>query len=196
MQLFLNRCAPRAPQPLKLLAATVLVALVGSVAQAAIAQPDASAQHGFYDTHGKSGVHGKGGMHGMDGAGMPLAPRQMDRMLDVVSASAEQRAQIKQIAEAARSDLRAQREAGRTLHEQSAALFAQPTIDARAAETLRQQMLAQHDSASKRMLQALLDASRVLTPEQRKLLADRMAQHRALMERHRGERAAIERLGK
>ena len=70
------------------------------------------------------------------------------------------------------------------------ALFAQPTVDARAAETLRQQMLAQHDQVSKRALQAMLDVSRVLTAEQRKALADRMAQRKAMMERHRAEREA------
>jgi Spy/CpxP family protein refolding chaperone len=38
------------------------------------------------------------------------------------------------------------------------------------------------------MLQAMLDVSRVLTPEQRKQLAERMQQRRTMMERHRGER--------
>jgi Spy/CpxP family protein refolding chaperone len=72
------------------------------------------------------------------------------------------------------------------------ALFTQPTVDARAVETLRQQMLAQHDQASKRMLQTMLDVSRVLTPEQRKTLADRMAQRRSMMDRHRTERDTLD----
>ena len=38
----------------------------------------------------------------------------------------------------------------------------------------------------------MLEISRVLTPEQRKTIADRMAQRGAMMERHRAERAAIE----
>ena len=78
----------------------------------------------------------------------------------------------------------AQRESARSLHEQTMQLFMQPTVDARAAEALRQQMLAQHDASSKRMLQAMLDASRVLSPEQRKTLGQKMAEMRA---RH-GER--------
>jgi Spy/CpxP family protein refolding chaperone len=90
--------------------------------------------------------------------------------------------------ESARTDLKAQREAGRALREQGQALFTQPTVDARAAEALRQQLLAQHDQASKRTLQALLDVSRVLTPEQRKAIADRLAERRAMMERRRAER--------
>ena len=67
------------------------------------------------------------------------------------------------------------------------------SVDARAVETLRQQMLAQHDLTSKRMTQVMLDVSRVLTPEQRKTLSDRMAQRRAMMERHQAERSTMER---
>jgi Spy/CpxP family protein refolding chaperone len=116
----------------------------------------------------------------------------MDRMLDSVDATAEQRARIKQITEAGRADMKAQREQGQSLREQSAALFAQPNIDARAAEALRQQMLAQQDQASKRRLQTMLDVSRVLTPEQRQKLANKMQQRRAMKERHQGERQALE----
>jgi len=43
-------------------------------------------------------------------------------------------------------------------------------------------MLAQHDQASKRVLQAMLDASKVLTPEQRAKLGERMKQRRAAMQ--------------
>jgi Spy/CpxP family protein refolding chaperone len=105
-------------------------------------------------------------------------------MLEAVNASAEQKSQVKAIVDAAQADLKAQREGGRALMDQQMQLFAQPTVDARAAEALRQQMLARHDSASKRMLQAMLDVSRVLTPEQRKQLADKMAERRSMMERH------------
>ena len=162
-------------RPARLVTATFVLALAAGIAQTAIAQP-----------HG-----GRGGHHAGIGGGMGLMhPQRMERVLDSVNASAEQRAQIKQIVQAAQADLRAQREAGRSLREQSMALFAQPTVDARAAETLRQQMLAQHDQASKRALQAMLEVSRVLTAEQRKALADRMAQRKAMHERHRAEREA------
>ncbi|HZF79623.1 MAG TPA: Spy/CpxP family protein refolding chaperone, partial [Rubrivivax sp.] len=126
----------------------------------------------------------------MGGMGL-MHPHKMERVLDSINATPEQRAQIRQITLAAISDLKSQREAGRALREQSLTLFAQPTVDARAAETLRQQMVARHDQASKRALQAMLDVSRVLTPEQRKALADRMAQRKALVERHRAEREAV-----
>jgi Spy/CpxP family protein refolding chaperone len=161
----------------RLLGATVLLALSAAVAQTANAQPMPG---------------GPGGGPGMSmGMGMGMgAPRQMGHMLDLVKATPEQRTQIQALVAAARADMKAQHEAGRALHEQGRALFAQPTVDARAAEALRQQMMAQHDTASKRTLQLMLDVSRVLTPEQRKTLSDTMAQRRSMMERHRAERQA------
>jgi Spy/CpxP family protein refolding chaperone len=42
------------------------------------------------------------------------------------------------------------------------------------------------------MMQAMLDVSRVLTPEQRKQLAERMQQRRSMMERHMNERRALD----
>jgi len=134
------------------------------------------------------GGHGGPGGHEM-GAG---SPRHMERLLDEVNATPDQRAQIKQLTEAARVDMAAQREAGRKLHQQDRALFAQPTVDARTAETLRQQKMALHEQASKRMLQLKLDISRVLTPEQRASLNERMKQRGELMQRHRQEREGLE----
>lgn len=122
--------------------------------------------------------------HGAPGFGFGASPRQLDRMLDSVNATDAQRSQIKQIAQAAAADLKAQREAGKGLREQQARLFTQPTVDAQAVEALRQQMMAQHDQASRRMTQAMLDASRVLTVEQRVQLAERMKARRDRMERH------------
>jgi Spy/CpxP family protein refolding chaperone len=160
-------------RPARLLALTTLVALSAGVLQTAQAGP--------------------GGHGGAGGPGLAMAsPRHLDRMLDSVNATAEQRTQIQQILGTAREELKGQREQARTLRQQSAALFAQPTVDARAAEALRAQMVAQHDAASKRMLQAMLDVSRVLTPEQRQKMAERMQQRRSMMERHRGERQQLE----
>ena len=156
----------------RLLLATLTLAVAAGVSQTAMANP-----FGGHDGH-----------HSMMGG-----PHRVERMLDGVNATPEQRAQIKQIMQAAHTDMKAQHEAGRKLREQSQALFAQPTVDARAAEALRQQMLAQHDQASKRKLQVMLDVSRVLTPDQRKTLADRMEKRRSMMERHRSERESMER---
>lgn len=117
------------------------------------------------------------GMH----AGMPKIP---ERMLDAVGASAEQKSKLREIFKAAGDDLRGQHESGRALHAQMMALMAAPQVDAAAAEALRQKQLAAHDIASKRMLQAMLDAQAVLTPEQRSKLAEQMAQR----QQHRQQR--------
>jgi len=171
-----------ASRPLRLLVATAVLALAGGLVQTAMAAP-----HG---PHGGHGEHGAMSALGGMGAMATAHPRQMERMFESIGASAEQRVQIKQIMESARADLKAQREAGRALREQGQALFLQPNVDANAVEALRQQMLKQHDQASKRTMQAMIDVSRVLTPEQRKAMADLRAERRAMMERHRAERAA------
>jgi Spy/CpxP family protein refolding chaperone len=167
--------------------ASRLVALAAVAALAAgLALPVAAMPGG--QGHGQG--HGQG--QGMSGFGLPMlgGPRSIDKMLDGVNATAEQRTQIQQIAAAAATDMKAQHEAGRALRAQVQQLFTQPTLDAGAAEALRQQMLAHQDQASKRMMQTVLDVSRVLTPEQRQQLAERASQRTAMMERHRSERGA------
>lgn len=160
----------------RMIAAGLVIAVAGSLALTAFAR--------------EGGPHG--GAHAGFMAHGPFFGRGLERMLDSVNATPEQRTQIQQITRAAAADLKAQREAGRALRERSMQLFTQPTVDANAAETLRQQMMAQHDQASKRVLQAMIDASRVLTPEQRSQLAQRMKQRHEMMQRHMRERAEIE----
>lgn len=177
-----------------LVIAGVLAAALGAVAIPAKADDGLDDVAAFMDGgmrgaaggHGMRVGHGGHGGHGMHG-------RMIERMLDLVNASADQRSRIKSILETAHKDLKTQREAARPLHEQMRSVFTQPNIDARAAETLRAQMSAQRDAASKRMLQARLEVANVLTPEQRKLVAERLAQRRAMMERHRSERQSLER---
>jgi periplasmic protein CpxP/Spy len=164
-------------RPVRLLAATLLIAAAGGFALSVSAAPP---------SHG--GISGPmvGGMGGSFMGG----PARVEHMLDFVNASAEQRSQITAILSSARADLKAQHEAARPLHEQMAQLFQQPTVDARAAEALRQQAMTQYDQASQRVLQAMLEVSRVLTVEQRKQIADQAAQRRTQMERRWSERQA------
>ena len=152
---------------------------VGVLAAAAVMAPFAQAQMHRPDMGG--GHHGGPGMM-MFGGSPERIGRAVDHMLDGLNATDAQRTQIKQIATTAAADLKAQRASARDLHEKSMQLFAAPTVDAAAAEALRQQMLAQHDQASKRVLQAMLDASNVLTPEQRAKLGERMKQRHAWMQ--------------
>ena len=128
---------------------------------------------------GHAGMGGPGPFGtGLFGGPPERIERGVDRMLDGLQATDAQRTQVKQIALAAANELKTQREAGRGLFERNLQLFAAPVVHANAAEQLRQQMLAQHDQTSRRALQAMLEISRVLSPEQRATLVQRMKDHR------------------
>jgi Spy/CpxP family protein refolding chaperone len=77
-----------------------------------------------------------------------------------------------------------QHDAGVKLHEQMTTLFTTTNIDAAAIESVRAQMSALHDAASKRLSQASIDVARVLTPEQRAKIAEVMKKHQARMAAH------------
>lgn len=158
-------------------------ALRGTLLGVALAIGSAVSLTALAAPHEHHGPHGGGMVHG----------RMIERMLDTAGASDAQRAQIRQIAQSAAADLKGQREAGKALRERQMQLFTAPTVDANAVEQLRQQQLAQHDQASKRMTQAMLDISRVLTPEQRVKIAERMQARRELMQRQHQERSELER---
>ena len=148
----------------------LVVAVAATFALSAWAMPDGQGPRGG---HGGPGMmEGPGMMFG--GPGMMMGGRGVDRMLDGLNATDAQRTQIKQILKAAADDMQAQR---RDLHERGLQIFSAPEVDAAAAEQLRQQMLQQREVGSKRMLQAMLDVSKVLTPEQRVKLAERIRQH-------------------
>jgi protein CpxP len=172
-----------------LMAGTVVVACA-TVALSADAQE-----------RGPGPMHGPGsGAMMMFGGSPEHVARHVDHMLDGLNASDAQRTQIKQIAQAAAADLKAQHEAGKALRERGLQIFAAPAVDANAAESVRQQIEAQHDQASRRVLQAMLDVSRVLTPEQRAKIAERVKQHQAMMQdrmqrmqREHGQRGAASR---
>ena len=158
---------PRQPaaRGMKWMLTSMVVAVAATFALSAWAQP---------------GHHGMG-MPG-EGPGMMMGGgRGVDHMLDGLNATDAQRTQIKQIFKAAADELKGQRESRRALHERSMQIFAAPNVDAAAAESVRQQMLQQHDQASKRMLQAMLEAGKVLTPEQRAKLAERTKQRGDMM---------------
>ena len=161
------------------LVAGVLLAVSATVAVSAWAQ------------HGPGGP----GHHGMGGAGMFMGSpehmgRGVDHMLDGLNATDAQRSQIKQIVQAAANDLKGQREASRALRERGMQVFTTPNVDANAAEAVRKQMVDQHDLTSKRVLQAMIEISRVLTPEQRTTIGERLKmRHEAMKERiQRSER--------
>lgn len=164
----------RSLTPFKLLIGGLVVAVAGTTTLAYA--------HGGRHHHG-AGMGGPAAMMGSP----ERVDRMVDRMLSGIDATDAQRTQVKQIAQAAAVDLKSQREARRALREQTRQAFVAPTVDANAVEALRQQMLAQHDQMSRRMTTALLDISRVLTPEQRAKMAERMKARGERM-KQRGER--------
>ncbi len=108
--------------------------------------------------------------------------RAIDFMLDGLGATDAQRTQIKQIAAQTAADLKTQADAGRALRDRGMGILTAPTVDAAAAETLRQQLLQQHDQMSRRVMQAMLAVANVLTPEQRTKLGERMHDRQARMQ--------------
>jgi protein CpxP len=136
-------------------------------------------------------VHALAAPGGPDGGG-PLMGGMLPRLLERVNATPEQRAQIKSIIDSHAAERQAQREARRELRDQAMALFTQPTVDAAALEALRQKQMAQADQASQRMTAAMLEISRVLTPEQRTQIAAYMKQRSEMMRRHFRERREID----
>ena len=108
---------------------------------------------------------------------MPMGGMQFEQVLTEIHASPEQRQQLKQIFQAARDDLKSQHEGALAEHRQMLQLLAQATIDAQAVEAVRKQEVARHDAQSKRMTQAMLAASQVLSFEQRQQWVASMSRH-------------------
>ena len=137
---------------------------------------------GMHEGRGPGGMHGDMGPGGMFGGSPERMGRKIDFMLDGLGATDAQRTQIKQIAMQTAADLKTQAEAGRAMRDQGMQIFTAPTVDAAAAENLRQQMLKQHDQMSRRVTQAMLAVANVLTPEQRAKLGQRMHDRQARMQ--------------
>ena len=104
---------------------------------------------------------------------MELRTRQMLRKVD---ATPEQQAKIGAIVATAVKDIHPLREQARAARRDAMKLMGAPAIDRNAAEQLRVQQIALHEQISKRMMQAMLDAAEVLTPQQREKLAKTMAE--------------------
>ena len=160
------------------------VAVVGVSAGAAFSAQAQGMGMGMGMGMREGGHEGRPGMMHFGGSPEHMM-RGIDPMLDGLNATDAQRTQIKQIVQAAATDLKAQHEGGRALRQKALQIFAAPNVDAAGAEALRQQMSAQHDQASKRMLALMLDVSKVLTPEQRVKLAERVKNRGAQMQDRR-----------
>jgi protein CpxP len=98
-----------------------------------------------------------------------------------VDATPEQQQKLTAIARSAAKDLAPLRGQAMETRKQAMELLSAPNVDRAAIEKLRVSKLQRADAASKRITQAFADAAEVLTPEQRKKLAEhagRMRGHR------------------
>jgi Spy/CpxP family protein refolding chaperone len=120
---------------------------------------------------------------GWGDAGGPLSPAQIDERIDRVSkhlaieldATPEQQQKLAAIAKSAMHYLLPLREKAHAARGQAVALLTAPSVDRDAIERLRAQQVGLAETASKRIAQALGDASDALTPEQRRKIADWLA---------------------
>jgi periplasmic protein CpxP/Spy len=121
--------------------------------------------------------------HGGGVFGGSLSPAQIDDRIDRMTkhmaieldATPDQQVKVANIAKAAAADLRPLHEKALATRAQAVTLLTAPTIDRSAIERLRAEQIGLAETASKRIAQALADAADVLSPEQRRKVADWMA---------------------
>ncbi|HEY7365487.1 MAG TPA: Spy/CpxP family protein refolding chaperone [Methylomirabilota bacterium] len=138
----------------------------------------------------KAFAHGPGGWHrgGFMGAGLDPAAldQHLERMLKhlyvEIDATDAQKQQLAPIVKAAAADLLPLRGRMHEARRQGLELLSKDTVDRAALEALRVDQLKLAEQASQRFVKALADVADVLTPEQRKQLAERIGRRHG----HRG----------
>jgi Spy/CpxP family protein refolding chaperone len=127
----------------------------------------------------KAWAHGgHRGWHGGEGFSEERVESMVKHFGVEVDATPEQKAKLTEIATSAAKDLQPLRQKAREARKQAMELLAAPAVDRGAIERLRSEQMQAADAASKRLTQALADVAEVLTPEQRKQLAERMQKRR------------------
>ena len=98
-----------------------------------------------------------------------------------VDATPAQQAQLDPIVKQAVADLAPLHAQMHDFHAEVLKALSADTIDRGALEILREQHIAAADQASRRITQLIADVADVLTPEQRKTLAARIAEHHGIL---------------
>ena len=175
-----NRRSRRGTFLLALVAVALLAGITGNLLSTAFGQGASWPHIGWH--HGGS-------------FGGPLSPAQIDDRIDRMTkhmaieldATADQQVKVANILKAAVADLRPLHEKAHATRAEAITLLTAPTIDRSAIERLRAEQIGLAETASKRIAQALADAADVLSPEQRRKVADWMAFGRPRWGRwHRG----------
>jgi protein CpxP len=131
-----------------------------------------------------SGIAWKARAHGRHGA---FDPTRLEEYLDrglkhfyvELDATPEQQQRLAPIVKDAARDLLPLREKLHAARRQGFELLTAPTVDRAALESLRTEQLQVAETGSRRLAQALADVADVLTPEQRKTIAERIERHHA-----------------
>lgn len=156
-------CASRTGQVVFFLFSLVAAGFIGAYASKAFAHgPFAAMMH-----------------HGSDPARMDQHVEKIVKHFGIeVDATPEQQERLSAIARSAARDLAPLREKMRDARTQALAWMNAESIDRAAIETMRAEQMALMETVSKRVTLALTDAAEVLTPEQRRKLAERMQNFR------------------
>ena len=128
-------------------------------------------------------AHGQGGSG--RGMGQMADPARMEEHLErmlkhlyvEIDATDAQKSKIGPIVKQAAKDLMPAREAMHETRKQAIALLTADKVDRAAIEKLRVEKLQAAEAASRRFSGALADVAEVLTPEQRKRLAEHAGRH-------------------
>lgn len=135
--------------------------------------------------HGGHGI--RGGMFGgpMDAAQLDeRIERMLKHLFAQINATPEQQQKLAPIVKQAAKDLQPLRAQMQTVRKQAVEIMSADQVDRAALERLRTEQMHTADALSKRVTQALADAGEILTPAQRKELAEHMQRRRGMG--HRG----------
>ena len=154
-----------------IVAAVIAAGLTGAAASSALS-------HGF--GFGPPGF-GPGGWHGRFMGG-PLDPKQIEDRADravrhiaiEIDATNEQQEKLRTVVRSAVKDILPMREKAHAARARARELLTQDKIDRAEIEKFRTEQAQLADAFSKRVAQAVGDAAEILTPEQRRKIADRL----------------------
>jgi protein CpxP len=122
--------------------------------------------------------------HGMSGGFEQMDPARMAEFADKgvrhlaieIDATTEQQEKLRAIVRDLTKDLAPLRGARQDAASRARSLLTSSNLDKADIEKFRAEQLSKADAVSKRITQAIADAAEVLTPEQRRKLADRIPQ--------------------
>ena len=125
------------------------------------------------------------GWHRAGFAAGPLDPAAVDEHLDrmlkhlyvEIDATDVQKQRLEPIVKQAAKDLLPLRDKARAARKRAVELLTADTIDRGAIETLRAEQIQLAEQASRRLTQAFADVAEVLSPAQRRQIAERMERH-------------------